>query len=105
MIDLSGKSALVTGASKGIGAAAARLLAGYGAHVVLVARTEHLVHKIAEEIEQSGGSAIGLACDVSDYDQVASSVLKAKEKSGSLDILVNNAGVIDPIARLGDSDQ
>lgn len=104
MIDLSGKTALVTGASKGIGAAAARLLASSGANVILAARTERLVHEIADEITQSGGSAMGLACDVSDYNQVATAIQSAKEESGSLDILVNNAGVIDPIARLGDSD-
>lgn len=104
MINLSGKSALITGASKGIGAAAARCLAKYGANVALVARTEELVHQIAQEINDAGGEAIGLIGDVANYSELEKAVTETVNNFGSLDILVNNAGIIDPIARLADSD-
>ena len=104
MIDLSGKTVLVTGASKGIGASAARYMAQLGANVVLAARSKQAVETIASDIRNDGGKAIGVACDVSDYQQVTAAVEHAVSEFGSLDILVNNAGLIDPIARLEESD-
>lgn len=104
MENLSGKTAVITGASKGIGEAAARHMAGLGMNVVLAARSENAVKAIAEDIVAEGGRAIGIACDVGSYDQVQSLIDQALDAFGSVDVLVNNAGLIDPIARLEDSD-
>ncbi len=101
---LHGKTALVTGASRGIGAATARYLAGHGANITLVARSAAPIQALAKEITAGGGQAIALACDVSDFDAVAAAVSRTVEHLGSLDILINNAGLIDPIARIADSD-
>ncbi|SOE15632.1 NADP-dependent 3-hydroxy acid dehydrogenase YdfG [Hoeflea halophila] len=100
-IDLTGKTALITGASRGIGEAAARILAGYGANVVLAARSTSDCERIATEI---GGKALAVACDVARYSDVEAAIGKAVSHFGSLDILVNNAGLIDPIARIEESD-
>ena len=104
MNELQGKAAIVTGASKGIGAAAAEELARRGVAVVLAARSESAIKDIAAKIEDAGGKASALACDVASYDDVAATVELCKSRYGSLDILVNNAGVIEPIARLAESD-
>lgn len=101
MIDLSNTTALVTGASRGIGAAAARRLAEAGANVVLCARSGGDVERIAGEI---GGRAEAVTCDVADYVSVEAAVARAVARFGRLDVLVNNAGLIDPIARLADAD-
>jgi 3-oxoacyl-[acyl-carrier protein] reductase len=100
-INLSGKTALITGASRGIGEAAARVMAGHGANVVLAARSTGGIDRIASEI---GAQAMAVECDVSRYQDLQNAVAAATSRFGSLDILVNNAGVIDPIARLEDSD-
>ena len=104
MDELAGKTAIVTGASRGIGAASARELAKYGVAVVLAARNIGEIETIAEEINGAGGRALAVACDVSRYTDVAATVARCQEAFTRLDILVNNAGVIEPIARLGDSD-
>ncbi|MEL6235698.1 MAG: SDR family oxidoreductase [Pseudomonadota bacterium] len=101
---LAGRVALITGASRGIGAAAARVMAAQGAAVVLAARTANAVETLAAEIAAAGGQAAALACDVADYEAVQAAVDLAQTRFGGLDILVNNAGVIDPIARIEDSD-
>jgi NAD(P)-dependent dehydrogenase (short-subunit alcohol dehydrogenase family) len=100
-IDLTGKTALITGASRGIGEAASRILAGYGANVVLAARSTRDTARIAAEI---GDKAMAVTCDVAQYLDVENAVNLAIDSFGGLDILVNNAGVIDPIARIEDSD-
>jgi NAD(P)-dependent dehydrogenase (short-subunit alcohol dehydrogenase family) len=104
MTQLQGKSAVVTGASRGIGAATALELARQGAAVVLAARTMPEIQALAEQITAQGGKARAVACDVSDYAEVEAALTVARELTGSLDILVNNAGVIDPIGHLADSD-
>lgn len=104
MDDLKGKTAIVTGASRGIGAATARELAGLGVNVVLVARSEGEIAGIADEINKSGGKAAAVAADVARYEDVQSAVDTAVERFGRLDILVNNAGLIEPIAHLAESD-
>ncbi|MEM7211823.1 MAG: SDR family oxidoreductase [Pseudomonadota bacterium] len=104
MTNLSGKSAVVTGASRGIGAATARILAEAGASVVLAARSSGQIEDLTAEITSSGGKATAVACDVSDFSAFGKAVAAAQEMTGSLDILVNNAGVIDPIGHLADSD-
>ncbi len=104
MQDLLGKAAIVTGASRGIGAATAKELAGHGVSVILAARDKAAIASLTKEIRDTGGTADYLACDVSRYDDVAAVVTHCMEAFGRLDILVNNAGVIDPIARLTESD-
>ncbi|MEM1360274.1 MAG: SDR family oxidoreductase [Pseudomonadota bacterium] len=101
MDQLTGKCVLVTGASRGIGAAAVRAFAQAGANVVLAARTHDAMQALEHEI---GPQARGIVCDVSKYDDIAAAVNLAHEAFGRLDVLVNNAGVIDPIARLEESD-
>lgn len=104
MQELRGKAAFVTSASRGIGAATAEELAKHGVAVVLVARSGGEIDAVAEKINAAGGRASAVACDVARYADVAAAVEHCRRTYGSLDILVNNAGVIDPIARLADSD-
>lgn len=87
-----GRTALVTGASSGIGRVLALRLAKEGARVAIVARREAELETLASEIHAQSGEAIILPCDVSDPRQVASSASRAIEQLGSIDILVNNAG-------------
>jgi NAD(P)-dependent dehydrogenase (short-subunit alcohol dehydrogenase family) len=89
LFSLAGKTALVTGASSGLGARFARVLAAWGAEVTLAARRTDRLRALAGEIEAAGGRARAVAMDVTD----AASVEAAFEAAGALDILVNNAGV------------
>jgi len=100
-IDLSGKTALITGASRGIGAAGARAFAAAGANVVLAARSSGEIEALAGEID---ARARAVTCDVAEYASVERAVGVAVEAFGGLDILINNAGTIDPISRLELSD-
>ncbi len=100
-IDLAGRTALVTGASRGIGEATARRLAAAGANVTLAARTTSDIDRIAGEI---GDHALAVPCDVSDWTAVMAAVDATVSQFGSLDILVNNAGLIEPIDRIADAD-
>ena len=103
MDELKGKAAVITGASRGIGAAAAREFARRGVKVVLAARAIEDLEKLASQINASGGNAVACECDVSNYDEVAQAIQTCRGKYGRVDILVNNAGIIEPIARLADS--
>jgi 3-oxoacyl-[acyl-carrier protein] reductase len=91
-LDLSGKVALVTGASRGIGRAIAHVLAGAGAQVVLTSRGDG-AQGVADEIVQAGGAALGASADVTDGAAMAATVDHTLDAFGRLDILVNNAGV------------
>ena len=104
MTHLTQKTVIITGASRGIGEAAARHMATLGANVVLAARSRDDIDRIAGEITAAGGSAIAVPCDVADPAAVKALVEAAVTRFGRLDVLVNNAGLIDPIARLADSD-
>jgi 3-oxoacyl-[acyl-carrier protein] reductase len=104
MAALSGKVVIVTGASRGIGAAAAEALAGAGAAVMLTARDGKLAAKVAGQIEAAGGKAAAQACDVADYAAVEALVAATTQRFGRPDILINNAGVIEPIATIAGSD-
>ncbi|WP_348773480.1 SDR family oxidoreductase [Litoreibacter halocynthiae] len=101
MVDLTGKTALITGASRGIGADTARIMAAAGAHVVLLARSTRDLEVLTAEI---GAQAIVCPADVANYDDWSKAVTVAMEQTGRIDILVNNAGLIDPISRLENSD-
>ena len=98
---LDGKTMMVTGASRGIGAAAARVFAEAGANVCLLARSREEIADIAGEI---GKSALAIPCDVSGYWEMEAAVRASIDTFGRLDILINNAGVIDPIANLSEAD-
>ena len=98
---MQGKVVAITGASRGIGAAAARVFAAAGAKVALLARSEREIDALAAEI---GPAALALRCDVADWDSVQQAVATVVQRFGRLDVLVNNAGTIDPIARLADVD-
>ena len=98
--NLESKSIIVTGASRGIGAAAARKFASLGAKVLLCARSLNEIEKIAADIQNQGGTAIALATDVSDFEQMQAAVDLAVSEFGRLDVLVNNAGVLEPVERL-----
>jgi NAD(P)-dependent dehydrogenase (short-subunit alcohol dehydrogenase family) len=104
MIRLDGKTALITGAGRGLGAGVARTMAAQGAGVMLIARDAAAVQAVTRDIVAAGGKAEAMACDVSDYAAVERAVAATRQKLGGLDILVNNAGVIEPIAALAGSD-
>jgi NAD(P)-dependent dehydrogenase (short-subunit alcohol dehydrogenase family) len=101
MTELADRIALVTGASRGIGAATAQALAAAGVKVALLARSEADISRLAQEI---GDAAIAIRCDVADANDVAAAVAQTVAHFGALDIVVNNAGLIDPVARIEDSD-
>jgi len=91
------KTVMITGASRGIGEAAAREFARAGANVVLVARGQDAIAGIAGEI---GDQALAIPCDVSKFWEVERAVQAAEDTFGSVDVLVNNAGMIEPVAHL-----
>lgn len=98
---MNGKVIAITGASRGIGAAAARLFAAEGARVALIARSGHDIAALAEEI---GNGAMALTCDVADWVSVQAAAETVMARCGRLDVWIGNAGVIDPIARLTEAD-
>ncbi len=89
---LQGKTAIITGASKGIGKAIARTFAAAGASVALAARGREELEQTAKEIEGEGGRALAIVTDVTEVGQVASLVDRTIAELGTVDILVNNAG-------------
>jgi NAD(P)-dependent dehydrogenase (short-subunit alcohol dehydrogenase family) len=93
---LEGHTALVTGASSGIGRALALGLSGAGAAVVVAARRSERLAELVGEIEQAGGQALAVAMDVTDRASVAAAYDHAAGHFGTIDVIVNNAGVADP---------
>ncbi|BFM07028.1 SDR family NAD(P)-dependent oxidoreductase [Halioxenophilus aromaticivorans] len=91
--NLSGKVALVTGASSGLGIHFANLLAAEGALVILTARREHKLACVVEGIQQAGGVAMAIPMDVTSVDSVTTAFARIRQEHGRLDILINNAGV------------
>jgi NAD(P)-dependent dehydrogenase (short-subunit alcohol dehydrogenase family) len=92
MFSLQGKTALVTGASRGIGEAIARTYAEAGAEVVLTARSAEALDAIAGKINADGGRAVAFAADLTDEEQIAAVVKRTVDEFGKIDVLVNNAG-------------
>src|SRR5687768_6220787 len=94
LFDLTGKVAIVTGSTKGIGRAMASGLAHAGASVVVSSRKQDLCEKVASEItEETGRDTLGLACHVGDWDAIPAFVDAVVERYGRIDVLVNNAGI------------
>ncbi len=90
-VELAGKRVLLTGASSGIGEAAAEKFAQRGATVVVVARRQDLLDEVADRITTSGGTAMSVPCDLSDMDAVDALVADVEKRIGGVDILINNA--------------
>ncbi len=101
-MQLDGKVAIVTGASSGIGEAAARKLAQEGAHVGVLGRTPEDVEKVTQSIRQAGGAATSLIADVSDADALQAAIQQLGDAQGRIDIVVANAGVNGKWASLDD---
>ncbi|MEH6634573.1 MAG: SDR family oxidoreductase [Halioglobus sp.] len=91
LFDITGKVALVTGASRGIGEAIAKLLAEQGAHVIVSSRKIDGCQLVADAINQAGGSAEALACHVGSMEDISATFSHIRERYGKLDILINNA--------------
>lgn len=102
MSNIQNKVVLITGASSGIGEAAARLIAAKGARVVLGARRTERLEKLVSEIRAEGGSASACALDVTDLQSMHAFVDFAKGQYGKVDVIINNAGVmpLSPLASL-----
>lgn len=100
-MDMTGKTVLITGASRGIGAEAGRVFANAGANVALLARSGDAVRALADEI---GDVAMALTCDVADYTQIEAAVQATVKRFGGLDVLIGNASVIAPISHMWDAD-
>ncbi|MFE1598649.1 SDR family NAD(P)-dependent oxidoreductase [Methylobacterium sp. ID0610] len=101
---LADRIAVVTGASRGIGRAAALALAEAGAHVIAVARTQGALEELDDAIRQFGGAATLVPLDVTDYDAIDRLGAAIHERWGKLDILVGNAGVLGRLMPLGHVD-
>ncbi len=97
---LADKIALVTGASRGLGAALALQLAEAGAHIIAVARTVGALEELDDQIEAAGSTATLVPLDVKDSDGIARLALAINERYGRLDVLVGNAGVLGPLSPL-----
>ena len=94
---------IVSGASRGVGAAAARWLASTGSAVTLISRSESALQGVAKEVERLGGTPLAIRADISDADACQAAVLKTLDRFGRLDALVNNAGIIEPIASVANA--
>lgn len=96
--------ALITGASRGIGASTAERLAADGYRVMLAARNSGRLRVARERIEAAGGVAADFACDIADAAQVFRLVEETLDRWGRIDVLVNNAGTMDPIGLIAELD-
>jgi NAD(P)-dependent dehydrogenase (short-subunit alcohol dehydrogenase family) len=92
-VNFEGKIALITGASSGLGARFAKVLAQAGAQVVLASRRVERLKELRAEIEADGGAAHVVALDVTDYSSIKAAIAHAETEAGPIDILVNNSGV------------
>ncbi len=104
LFDLSGRIALVTGASRGIGESIAKLLAASGAHVIVSSRKLDGCQRVADEIKEAGGSAEALACHIGEMEQIDACFNAIEANHGKLDILVNNAAANPYFGHILDTD-
>ena len=104
MSHLRNKTVIITGASRGIGAATATHFAKLGARLVLSARSKDKINALARDIRKNGGDAIGVPCDISNLLDVQSMVQTCTETYGAPDVLINNAGMLDPVERIEHAD-
>jgi len=104
LFDLSGKLAVVTGASRGIGESIAKLLASRGAHVVVSSRNIEACEAVAQSILEDGGKASAFACHVGDMAQISALFTHIKDTFGRIDILVNNAAANPYFGHILDTD-
>jgi NAD(P)-dependent dehydrogenase (short-subunit alcohol dehydrogenase family) len=102
--DLTGKIALVSGASRGIGESISRLLAAQGAHVILASRKAEPCERVATAIREAGGKAEAMACHIGDMEQINALFAAVRDKHGRLDILVNNAAANPYFGSIQDTD-
>jgi len=93
-LNLAGKVCVVTGAASGIGASVAELLCQLGAHVALLDHDEARVHQVANTLQQQGGDALPIACDISQPEAVSAAAQKVLSHWQRCDVLVNNAGLL-----------
>mgnify|MGYP005669339455 FL=1 len=101
MTGLSGQTVLITGASRGIGAAAAREFSKNGTNVVLFARDKDSIDTIANEI---GQQALAIAGDISVFADVQRAIQTTVQRFGKLEVLINNAAALEPISHQADAD-
>ena len=104
LFDLNGKVAFVSGASRGIGEAIAKLLAQQGAHVIVSSRKLDGCQAVAEAINAAGGKATAIACHIGELEQIQSVFAQIREQFGRLDILVNNAATNPQFCHILDTD-
>lgn len=104
LFNISGRVALVTGASRGIGESIAKLLASAGAHVIVSSRKIDGCQRVADEIKEAGGSAEALACHIGEMEQIEACFKTIEEQHGKLDILVNNAAANPYFGHVLDTD-
>lgn len=100
-MNMNGKTVMITGASRGIGAESARVFARSGANVVLLARSQSVIADLAGEI---GESALAIPANVARYSDMAAAVDATLDTFGGIDVLINNAGAIEPISHLSQAD-
>ena len=100
-MSVDGKTVIITGASRGIGEAAAEVFAGAGAKVGLLARGEGAIGDIASRI---GTNAMAVACDVSDFASLEGAIHAVEDAFGPTEVLINNAGAVEPISHLAKAD-
>jgi len=103
-VQLEGKVAVITGGGKGIGRAIALAFAREGAEVVVAARTESDLKRVASEIESMGRKSLAIVTDLADPEQVRVMVDRALKRFGKVDVLVNNSGIAGPVANVADMD-
>ncbi len=93
MFDLTGKTAIVTGGTKGLGLAIVQALSSVGAQVVVVSRNAHDCKRVAQDLEDKGRKAFGFACDITQSENIQDLIDNTLQQYGRIDILINNAGV------------
>ncbi|KIL05648.1 SDR family oxidoreductase [Stutzerimonas balearica] len=104
LFDLDGKIAFVSGASRGIGEAIAKLLAQQGAHVIVSSRKIDGCQAVADAIVEAGGKASAIACHIGEMEQISAVFAQIRERFGRLDILVNNAATNPQFCHILDTD-